>query len=79
MRIYLHVFYKQNILTNISVRTKSALKLPGGRRGEFNHSPPSGAEVKNEWSDASPSPHMSSWRGDGNIYLYHYLQNNYNQ
>jgi hypothetical protein len=77
------MYFISRIIMNISVRTKSSLKLSwgggGGGMGEFNNSPPSGAEDKNEWSDAFPPPHMPSWRGDGHLYLYHYLQNHYKQ
>jgi len=36
---------------------------------EVNHSPPSSAEVKNKWS-YTYTPHISSWSGQGKIYLY---------
>jgi hypothetical protein len=34
-------------------------------RHEVNHSPPSNAEVKNEWIYTSTPPYMPSWRGQG--------------
>jgi hypothetical protein len=35
---------------------------------KVSHSPPSSAEVKNEWSYTT-SPSMSSWHGQGQLYL----------
>jgi hypothetical protein len=35
---------------------------------EVDHSRPSSAVLKNEWSYTSPPPCMSSWRGQGHLY-----------
>jgi len=40
------------------------VKRPGH---DVGHSSPSTAEVKGEWSYASTSPYMLSWRGQGQL------------
>ena len=46
--------------------------VPGfllGTGHEFYHSPPSSAEVKNEWSCTSPPPVLSSRHAQGHLYI----------
>jgi hypothetical protein len=56
--------------TSCSVGT--VLCYPGINRpgGEVNHSPPSSAELKNEWSctSATGAAAVPSWRGQGQLY-----------
>jgi hypothetical protein len=72
----------------LSVQTVSGAHLPAYSTGTValsaeveqpgcvvDHSPPSGTEVKNEWSCTS-APHcrpIHSWRVQGQFYLYLYL------
>ena len=45
--------------------------FPGIKRSgrEGNHSPPSTAQIKNEWSYTSTLPYMPSWRKQGTFYV----------
>jgi hypothetical protein len=37
---------------------------------EFDHLPPSSAEVKNDWHYTFPVPHISFWCAQGQLYHY---------